>query len=100
MSRSTRKFASGGFPEDGLFFANHHELVGKFSNGKTAVANNEQIIVGIEDGVYRAMSAVISSTGERGDGQEINIYLGNEKIYSGFTKWNKQLQVVTGGRGV
>lgn len=49
-------FASGGFPEDGLFFANHNELVGGFSNGKTAVANNAQIITGIQDGVASAVA--------------------------------------------
>jgi len=48
-------FANGGFPEDGLFMANHSELVGQFSNGKTAVANNDQIVTGIENGVYRGM---------------------------------------------
>lgn len=50
------EYATGGFPEDGLFFANHSELVGKFSNGKTAVANNEQIVEGIKRGVSEAMS--------------------------------------------
>lgn len=49
-------YATGGFPEDGLFFANHSELVGKFSNGKTAVANNGQIIEGIKRGVSEALS--------------------------------------------
>lgn len=48
------RFATGGFPEDGLFMANHGELVGRFSNGKTAVANNEQIVDGIAGGVYAA----------------------------------------------
>lgn len=48
------KYAVGGFPEDGLFFANHSELVGRFANGKTAVANNEQIISGIANGVRSA----------------------------------------------
>ena len=48
------RFQTGGFPEDGLFMANHGELVGKFSNGKTAVANNEQIVEGIASGVYTA----------------------------------------------
>ena len=38
------QFEVGGFPEDGLFMANHNELVGQFSNGRTAVANNEQIV--------------------------------------------------------
>lgn len=51
---SIPRFATGGFPEDGLFMANHGELVGKFSNGKTAVANNEQIVEGITGGVYAA----------------------------------------------
>ena len=46
--------AQGGFPEDGLFFANHNELVGQFSNGRTAVANNAQIVEGISEGVSSA----------------------------------------------
>lgn len=49
-----RMYAEGGFPEDGLFFANHNELVGQFSNGKTAVANNGQIVEGISQGVESA----------------------------------------------
>lgn len=53
-------FKNGGFPEDGLFMANHGELVGRFSNGKTAVANNEQIVSGIEYGVERAVSRVLA----------------------------------------
>ena len=48
-------FEVGGFPEDGLFMANHNELVGQFSNGKTAVANNEQIVSGISIGVRQAV---------------------------------------------
>lgn len=56
-------YATGGFPEDGLFFANHSELVGKFSNGKTAVANNEQIVEGIKRGVSEAMSESGGSDG-------------------------------------
>lgn len=53
-SRSIPRFAQGGFPEDGFFYANHDELVGQFSNGKTAVANNEQIVEGIAGGVAAA----------------------------------------------
>ena len=62
------KYATGGFPEDGLFFANHNELVGQFSNGKTAVANNQQIIEGIKQGVYEAMSM---AGGNKGGAQQI-----------------------------
>lgn len=58
---SVAYYAQGGFPEDGLFFANHNELVGKFANGMTAVANNEQIIEGIKQGVIEAMSLVLGS---------------------------------------
>lgn len=65
-------FATGGFPEDGLFYANHNELVGGFTNGKTAVANNEQIIEGIKQGVKEAML-------ESG-GQNVNVYLDSREI--------------------
>ena len=67
------KFATGGFPEDGLFFANHGELVGKFSNGKTAVANNEQIVSGIKAGVYDAVSSAILDTS--GNGGNVTVVL-------------------------
>lgn len=70
-------FATGGFPEDGLFMANHHELVGHFSNGKTAVANNDQIIAGIETGVYSAVSKALSQNS--GSSQ----YIANEIIVDG-----------------
>ena len=58
-----RSYASGGIVEDGIFFANHHELVGHFNNGKTAVANNDQIIKGIEGGVYNGVSAALARQG-------------------------------------
>lgn len=48
-------YATGGFPEDGFFYANHNELVGGFDNGRTAVANNEQITQGIYEAVRDAM---------------------------------------------
>lgn len=54
------KYSVGGFPEDGLFFANHNEMVGQFSNGKTAVANNEQIVAGITAGVKAAVVDVLA----------------------------------------
>lgn len=58
----TKSYATGGFPEDGLFFANHNELVGQFSNGRTAVANNEQITTGIEEAAYRGMMRALSES--------------------------------------
>lgn len=62
-------YATGGFPEDGFFFANHNELVGKFSNGKTAVANNAQITQGIADAVYPAVyNAMVSANSNSSGG--------------------------------
>jgi hypothetical protein len=57
--------ATGGFPEDGLFFANHNELVGRFSNGRTAVANNQQITDGIAQATYQAMVRANAESGNR-----------------------------------
>ena len=74
-------FATGGFPEDGLFMANHGELVGKFGNGKTAVANNAQIVEGIEAGVYRAVTAANSGGGKSGGNTPvINVYVGGKQV--------------------
>ena len=60
------KYATGGFPEDGLFYANHGEMVGKFSNGKTAVANNDQITDGIRQAVVEGMMEVFMATNNNG----------------------------------
>lgn len=60
------RFAQGGFPEDGLFMANHTELVGRFSNGRTAVANNEQIQAGIEEAAYRGFMRAMGVNNNNG----------------------------------
>ena len=99
MSRvRVRGYATGGFPEDGLFYANHNEMVGRFTNGRTAVANNDMIVTGIEQGVFRAVTAAMNARSGGDDDREINVYIGNEKIYSGFTKWKRQQQLISGGR--
>lgn len=61
-------FATGGFPEDGLFFANSTELIGRFANGKTAVANNEEITAGIAKACYDAFTAAVATIGSFGGG--------------------------------
>lgn len=68
-------YATGGFPEDGLFMANHNELVGRFSNGKTAVANNGQITQGIADAVYPAVynAVLAASNSSQGSGNKLKI---------------------------
>lgn len=61
-------FANGGFPSQGsMFIAGESgaELVGNI-NGRTAVANNDQITAGIANAVYAAMvSANGSGSGQR-----------------------------------
>lgn len=84
--------AEGGFPEDGLFYANHGELVGKFSNGRTAVANNEQIVAGISAGVFDAVVAAFAQSGGGSDGNDrpVNIYLDGKLIAQSTTKYQTQ----------
>ena len=80
------RFADGGFIEDGLFTMNRGEIAGKFNNGKSVVANNEQIIAGISEGVYSAvMAAMSNSKGSDGE-QNINVYLDGKQIYSAVKK--------------
>ena len=78
MSAHTKipRFANGGTPEDGLFYANHKELVGKFSNGNTAVANNLQIEKGIEEAAYRGYMRAIADSGiNSSQTSEIDLHL-------------------------
>ena len=76
-----QKLATGGFIEDGLFTMNHGEIVGKFSNGKSVVANNQQIVNGIAEGVYSAVVAAMNDA-PRGGEQAVNVYLDGKQIYS------------------
>lgn len=48
-----QRFETGGFPEDGWFRASQGEIMGKFDNGKSVVANNQQITEGISNAVYQ-----------------------------------------------
>ena len=59
--------------------ANHNELVGKFSNGKTAVANNEQIVNGIKQGVFEAVSAAMGSN--NGSNNDIVINIDGREVF-------------------
>lgn len=81
----TQRFADGGFIEDGLFTMNHGEIAGKFSNGQSVVANNQQIVEGIAAGVYEAVIAAMSTTGGRQD-QNVNVYLDGKQIYASVKK--------------
>ena len=57
---------TGGLVEDGLFTMNKGEVMGTFDDGTSIVANNQQIIEGIKQGVYTAVRAAMGS-GSSGD---------------------------------
>lgn len=81
-------YATGGFVEEGPFYANRGEIIGKFSNGRTAVANNEQIVEGIKRGVYEAVYEAMRNTSNNDGGTVIEniLKLDNEVIYKGQQK--------------
>ena len=87
---SLPRFANGGFPEDGLFLANHNELIGGF-NGQTAVANNEQIT----DGIYRAVSDALRENG----GGETVVEIDGREVFRAVKKEN-QRQINRTGYGL
>lgn len=70
-----RRYASGGFPEAGeMFIARESgpELVGRI-NGKTAVANNDQIVAGIEGGVYSGVAKAMAAFGNSNGNKTITV---------------------------
>ena len=88
-------FATGGMPEDGLFMANHGELVGQFSNGNTAVANNEQIIQGIERGVYNAVTSAMANNNGNGS-RDIRVFLDGKEIGAATRRYERNMNRATG----
>lgn len=79
------RFENGGFIEDGLFTMNRGEIAGKFNNGKSVVANNEQIIAGISEGVYTAVVAAMAESQSGGD-RPVVVYLDGKQIYSSMKR--------------
>lgn len=76
-----KQHKTGGRIEDGLFTMNKGEIAGKFDDGTTIVANNQQIIQGIKRGVYSAVvSAMKDTNGNRTGG---NVYMDGRKV--GYT---------------
>lgn len=73
-SSSIRGFAGGGFPNTGeLFMARENgitEMVGAIGNRPT-VANNDQIVDGIRQGVYEAVSAAMAGVMNQNQEQPI-----------------------------
>lgn len=75
-------YASGGFPDEGQMFIAREagpEMVGTIG-GRTAVANNDQIVEGIRQGVFEAVSAAMS--GGQND-VNVKVYLDSREIKAG-----------------
>lgn len=75
-------FANGGYPSEGqLFFASEQgpELVGTMG-GRTAVANNDQIVEGIRQGVY---DAVVAANANGNSDVSVRVYLDSREIKAG-----------------
>lgn len=71
-------YKTGGLVEDGLFTMNKGEIAGTFDDGSTIVANNQQIIDGIKQGVYSAVVSAMNQTGGRGGVG--NVYIDGRKV--------------------
>ena len=85
--------ASGGFVDEGQMFIAREagpELVGTIG-GRTAVANNDQIVEGIRQGVYDAVSAAMANNGT--SEPVVRVYLDSREIKSGQNRLNRALGV-------
>lgn len=93
MGLSIPAYATGGFVEDGLFYANHNELIGSF-NGRTVVANNDQITEGIREAVASAMipylSQIEQNTRETAQ-KDLTVAIGDREIARAANNGQEQL---------
>ena len=80
--------ATGGFVNEGQMFIAREagpELVGSI-NGRTSVANNDQIVEAVSQGVYNAVMAAMGNNNNGSGEQNINVYLDGKAIYSSVKK--------------
>lgn len=94
-------FAEGGFPEHGQMFIAREagpELVGTIGN-RTAVANNDQIISGIQAAVYQAMMEAMSQQQQQPIVIDQKINLDGKQITSNVEKHQRErgASIMTGG---
>ena len=93
VSNTTKKYATGGFPEMGqLFIARESgaELVGNIG-GRTAVANNDQIVSGISNGVAVANESVVNAIYALLDvvnSKDMTVNIGDDTIGHSYDRYN------------
>lgn len=86
---SIPRLASGGFPDTGeLFIAREAgaEMIGSIG-GRTAVANNDQIVEGIKQGVREAMA---ESGGTHGGSFDVKVYLDGREVTAAVEKRQRE----------
>ena len=94
-SGGAKGYATGGFVTSGqLFYAREAgpELVGSIG-GRTAVANNDQIVDAVSDGVYRAIAPLMQGM----QGGETHIYLDGKEITAGQNRRNRMYGAALSG---
>lgn len=87
------KYASGGFPSTGqMFIARERgpEMVGTIGN-QTAVANNDQIVEAVSQGVANAVASVMGNGSERP--LNVRVYLDSREIKIGQQRYNRAMGV-------
>lgn len=87
-------YKTGGQVEDGIFTMNKGEVMGTFDDGTSIVANNQQIISGIQQGVYSAVVSAMRQTG--GNGGVGDVYLDGRKVGQTTSKYSHQENVRIG----
>lgn len=86
-------YASGGYvPSGQMFFARESgpELVGTIGN-QTAVANNDQIVAAVSQGVANAVASVMGNSNERP--LNVRVYLDSREIKIGQQRYNRAMGV-------
>lgn len=94
-----KKFAKGGFLEDGLFTMNKGEMAGRFDSGKSVVANNQQITQGFAQGITATLAPAIYSAVKQAmsestsdEEQNINVYLDGRQLAQNSVKYIRQME--------
>jgi hypothetical protein len=85
-------YAKGGFPKEGEFFLAREagpEMVGQI-NGRSAVANNDQIVEAISEGVYAAVTAAMKGMDGSGGTQAVNVYLDGKVVARSVEKAQRE----------
>lgn len=100
-SKSTKAYASGGFPDHGqLFLAREAgpELVGTIG-GNTAVANNAQIEAGIEEAAYRGFMRAMSAQQQQPVVVENKVYLDRKQLRASMKQADREAgaNIMSGG---